>query len=61
MFLQGQLFGMWLFGLLTWLVMAAAFLAVLYWVIRLAVRHALGDAAEARATRPMQGSERTEP
>ena len=49
MFLQGgEVWSVFLFGLLTWLVVAVVFLAVLYWVIRLAVRHALHDAAAKR-------------
>ena len=48
MFLQGsEVWSVLLFGLLIWLIVAVAFLAVLYWVIRLAVRHALRDAAAA--------------
>ena len=46
MFLQGsEVWSVFLFALLTWLVVAVVCLAVLYWVIRLAVRHALHDAA----------------
>lgn len=49
MFLQGsEVWSVFLFGLLTWLVVGVVFLAVLYWVIRLAVRHALRDAAAGR-------------
>jgi len=49
MFMQGgEVVVVWLIALLTWLVVAAGFLAVLYWVIRLAVRHALRDAAAGR-------------
>ena len=49
MFLQGgEVWSVFLFGLLAWAVVAAASLAVLDWVIRLAVRHALRDAAAGR-------------
>jgi len=61
MFLPGDVWAFWLFGLVVWLVVAGAFLAVLYWVIRLAVRHALQDVAEAKASRPVPGGPRTEP